>query len=414
MSGAVEDKARSDAIVADVAPKGEGALVKRNDAARLAPARVQAHVVAAPRRRRRLPLRAIFFLVFTLVPTIVVGGYLALFAAHRYTTEFRVAVRNVEPLKSVAFPALLGIGGASQGASDSQAVVQFVQSRESVDELDKALGIRAKYSDPAIDWWSRLSASETIEGVVRYWRNFVDAYYDNVTGAIVVRVTAFSPDDSFAISKSVRDLSEALVNRMSAHARDDAVSFAKKEVADAQDTLGAIDAKLRALRDTEHIVDPRKTAEASLLLASKLQEEIANLNVQIDDQRKSLGENAPTLVANLDRQASLKRELASVQSTMTAGSDSAKPLSSVIGAFDQLQSESEFAQKNYAVALAALETARLDASRQQIYLATIIPPAKPEEASFPQPLRSAAFTFAAAAALWVILQLVYQAIREHA
>jgi capsular polysaccharide transport system permease protein len=64
-------------------------------------------------------------------------------------------------------------------------------------------------------------------------------------------------------------------------------------------------------------------------------------------------------------------------------------------------------------ALVALETARVEANRQQIYLTVIVPPQLPEEANFPKPLRLIGLTVLCALALWLIGAFLLFAIREH-
>ncbi len=365
------------------------------------------------RRVRRVPWTPISFFLFVLVPTFALGAFWFAVASPRYESEFRVAVRSTEPLKSVAMPAILGLAGNSQTTNDSQAVVQYLQSREPVDELDNRIGLRGLYTADTIDWWSRLGDKEPIEGVVRYWRNYVDAYFETSTGTIIVRTKAFSPQAAFDIARQLKQLSEALVNRMSERSRADAVAFAEQAVKGAEARLAAASAKIRELRDSQNILDPRETAKSSAELAAKIAAEISELNVQIADQRKNLGDDAPSVKSNLDRLDSLKRELKAVGSTVTSSDQSSKPLSSVIGAFERLDGENQFAERAYQGAMAALEAARMEAARQQIYLATIVEAAKPQEPVYPRPMRDTLVAFVGFFALWGMGLLAVRAIREH-
>ncbi len=357
--------------------------------------------------------RLLSFVVVVILPTLAAGLFLSFWASNRYVAEFRVAVRTVEPLRSVDFPALLGFGGMTQASNDSQAVVQYLQSREPLEELDKRISLRSRYQDDAIDWWSRLSPNRPIEGYVRYWRSMLEAYYETTTGTIIVRVTAFNPHDALAIATNCLALAEDLVNQMSARTRADTLSFAEKEVATAEERLSTVNAKLRDLRDRDKILDPRKSAEASMLLAAKITDEISQLNAELALQRSNLSETAPSVTVSKEKLAALQAELDKVNAQITASSSSAQPLTSVIGAFDQLESESMFAEKAYQTALSALETARLDANRQQIYLATIVRPELPQEASYPKPLTDTLLVFGAAMTLWAIGLLIVQSVREH-
>jgi capsular polysaccharide transport system permease protein len=365
----------------------------------------------APRRTRWL---ALSFAAIVGAPTLLIGVYMSAFASERFVSEYRVAVRSVEPLKSVGFPALLGLAGSnSQAANDAQAVVQFLQSREPVDQLEKDISLRARFDKTSIDWWSRLSPNATIEEGTRYWRSMVDAYYEASTGTIIVRVSAFTPKDAFELASRSLSLSEALINRLSEKVRDDTLAVSQAEVDETQRRLSAVNEKLRALRDTERTLDPRKAAESTLTLAARLSTEIAQLRASLYEQSKTLNSDAPSIEANRRRLDGLEKELADVNAQITTTDGNTRALSGEIGAFEQLQSEATFAEKAYQSALSSLETARLDAERQQVYLATIVRPATPQEASFPRPLRATATAFGAAFILWAIGVLVAQAVREH-
>jgi capsular polysaccharide transport system permease protein len=398
------------------ATRGELVAAPSREASLLSPTVVGAFDEAPQLSQPRLRgswLIFISFLAMVAAPTLAIGGYMGTIAASRYVSEYRVAIRTVEPLKSVGFSNLFGLAGASQASNDAEAVVQYLQSREPVDELDRTIGLRARYSSPAIDWWSRLSPDATIEFVTRYWRSMVDAYYETSTGTIIVKISAFTPQDALDIAKRSLSLSESLVNRMSEKSREDALAASRQEVDEAQARLVDLREKLRILRDAERQLDPRKAAESTLALAARLSGDIAQLKAMIFEQQRTLDADAPSLEANQRRLKGLQNELKDVNAEVTAGDAEHRPLSGQIGAFEELQSDATFAEKSYQSALTSLETARLDAARQQVYLATIVRPALPQEASFPRPLRASATVFGVALILWAIGLLVVQAVREH-
>ena len=175
--------------------------------------------------------------------------------------------------------------------------------------------------------------------------------------------------------------------------------------------------KATKLQDKESILDPQASAQSTLTLAAKLREEIARRNAELSAQRARLSASAPSVRATEDGIAGLSQELERVEAQATARrasvADDGRPLSSVLGAFQQLGDEKTFAEKEYVSALTSLETARMDAAKQQIYLATIVSPGKPEEPSFPRPPRDVAIVFGVALAVWLVGLLAFHSVREH-
>src|SRR5689334_25359002 len=59
-------------------------------------------------------------------------------------------------------------------------------------------------------------------------------------------------------------------------------------------------------------------------------------------------------------------------------------LSRQLGSYEQLESERRFAEAAYQHALHGLDQARANADRQQVYIASFVPPSLPEEALYPR------------------------------
>ena len=338
-----------------------------------------------PCRGRGLVLMS--FVLAVIVPTLVATAFTTLWASSRYMSEFRVAVRSIQPIKTGGMADLFGFAGVSQASNDSNAVVQYLQSHQAIDDLGGPQVLAPLFDSPSIDWSGRLRPGAPIEEFTRYWIRMVDSYYEPATGTIIVKVTAFEPAVALRIAQDLLRNAEALVNRLSERARQDSVAFAAQELAKAESRLADLRVKAMKLQDKESILDPQASAESTLTLAAKLKEEIARRNAELSAQRARLAPNAPSVRASQDEIAGLSQELERVEAQATAkrsgvGADG-RPLSSVLGAFQQIADEKGFAEKEYESALASLETARMDAAKQQVYLATIVGPGKPEEASCP-------------------------------
>lgn len=369
---------------------------------------------------RRMSLARFSFILAVIVPTLAVGVYALLWATPRYVSEFRVAVRSVEPLKSNGIAEMFGMGGMSQSGNDANAVVQYLHSRDSLESLEKRFPVRDKVMDASIDVFSRFHGKPDIEALTRYWNSMIDVSYETSTGTIIARVTAFSPDDAQSLAKLMLGDSEDLVNRLSRRVREDSVAFAEGEVAKAELRLAEGRKRLQMLQDKESVLDPMKAAEVNIGLAAKLKEQIAQRSAELATMRMQMSAEAPSVRSAEVVIAGLRRELQNTEALATASSGAAgrtqgadRPLSTVFGAFQQMSDERNFAEKAYQSALTSLEAARIEASRQQVYLSVIVPPGLPQEASFPRPLRQIGMTALIALALWLVGLLTVYSVREH-
>ena len=329
--------------------------------------------------------------------------FLSFVASPQYVSQFRVLVRNAGQAKETSLPQITGLTIPSSSNDNSYAVIQYIESQPAALALDRTQGLRASYSSGNVDLTSRLKRGATNYDFTKYWNHMLDAYFENTTNTIVVNVVGFDPRQAQRTAYAVLHLSEQLVNDMSKRSRQDLLAYAQNDVNQAQTDLRAIDAKIYALRNSRGIIDPRATATATLARQSRLQGEITDTQAEIATRRAYLSPGSPVMQLLTKRLAALEAGLASINSEAVLTSNGAsEPLSSAINAFEALQADETFAQKQYQVALASLQSARAANAQQQLYLETVIPPTLPDEAAYPSILKNMAIFLVIAVALWAI------------
>jgi capsular polysaccharide transport system permease protein len=365
-------------------------------------------------RRRRPPLGRLSFAVIVALPVALAACYYFFVAADQYVTEFRFALRAAQPMRSEFGGLLPADVTAAPVASDSYIVVEYIHSRAMIDDLGRTFDLRRIFSTGEADWPARLHLPVSIEDLVEYWQGQVDAFFDTSNGTIVVRVRAFTRQDAFRLAQGILGLSEELVNRLSARARQNALHDSNAEVAQAEARLAAALARLRAFRDQKGLIDPNKTADASEALADRLREALVRARSELSTLQQYMRDDAPPVELLQARIKSLEEQRRAVESGVTETAKSqAQPLSQVMGRYEELESERHFAENAYQHALEALDRSRLNADRQQVYIADFVPPRLPEEALYPRRARAIAIVFLVAFAVWGIGCLTARSVRDH-
>jgi capsular polysaccharide transport system permease protein len=365
-------------------------------------------------RRRQVPYRLLSFVLVVAVPAILIGIYFFYVAADQYVAEFRFALRGAEPGPAEISGFLQGSVGPSLIGVDSYAVVQYLGSRDIIEDLENTLDLPAMFSRPEADWPARLQPPVRIEEFVRYWKHQVDAFYDATNGTIVVRARAFRPDDALNLAQGIFASAERLVNHLSARARHDTLKNAESEVRRAERRLKTALARLSEFRDREGLIDPQKTADTTQALEGRIRDEIVRADTELSTVKHYMRADAPSVKVLEARIQSLQTQLHSVQSEVTDTERSrSEVLSRVMGAYEQLESERTFAEKAYQHALEALDRARIDADRQQIYIAGFVQPSLPEKPLYPKRLSSFGLALFLCCAVWVVGGFVVRTVREH-
>jgi capsular polysaccharide transport system permease protein len=367
---------------------------------------------ASGRRRVRVVLTS--FLIVVALPVMLTGVYLFFVAADQYVAEFRFALRTAEPEPRAPTAFFQESPAPILTLLDSYIVAQYLASRAVIDDLNPTLDLRTMFSRPEADWLARLDLPVSAEELVKYWKRQVDAFFDATNGTIVVRARAFTRQDALSLAEGILAASERLVNELSSRARRDTLRTAKEEVGRAERRLKSALTQLRDFRDREGLIDPRKTADATSALAGRVRDELVRADTELSTLKHYMRDDAPSVKMLEARIQSLQAQQRSVESEVTDTERTrSEALSRVMGSYEQLEAERTFAENAYQHALQALDRARINADRQQVYLASFVRPTLPEKALYPRRVLSLIVVFVIAFGVWGIGGLMFRSVRDH-
>ena len=355
----------------------------------------------SPIRRSRSGLFG--FLAFFVAPAALATIYFSLIASSLYTSEARFAIRGGARPPIDAISAVTGLASFTQ-VQDSLIVVNYVKSQALVEALDRQVDLRAIFGRDGIDWIARFNADDPIEDLVKYWQWHIKTSIEAPSGIVTVRVSAFSPEEALRIADVTVDLCERLVNGLSARARQDAVTEAKAAVARAETRLTTALATMRDLRNRQSTLDPQRTAEGIGRLISELRLEKIRLEQELTaSARANVSESAPQVQIMRRRVDVIGEQITGLERLLTSR-DGTEPgtIAGKITRFDELELEQQIAEKQYTLAAAALERARVNAEGKHVYLATFVHPVLPRNSTYPKRVLFSLLGIAAAALLYTI------------
>lgn len=375
----------------------------------------------AQARRRRMTYLS--FLALVIVPIALAATYFFGYASDRYYVETKFAVRS--PSSALPSGDLLtmftGVSSSGSTTSDSYMIVDFVESRGLVTALEERLDLRAIYDTDQADFLTRLPADSTTEDLADYMQRMVKIHLDTTSQILTLETQAFTPEDTQFVSQSILDVLTQLVNEVSEQARFDSMASAERELARIEAELDAHRAAMAQFRAERQDVDPEASAGAQILLLSQLEGELAAARTRLNSLLDQLNEDAPTVRVMKSEIQSLEEQIAAQREKLGAGqdgtvvtNDAGRTMSEQLSIYESLAVDQQFLQQAYISALAAREAARLEADRQQRYIASFVQPALPEASLFPKRGRNTAVFAGFALMFWGIFLMVVYVIREHA
>jgi capsular polysaccharide transport system permease protein len=376
------------------------------------PSAPQQPAVAGARLRLRHWMALGSFLLVVVLPLALTIGYLWTRAADQFHSEVAFSIRSEDAGGAAAglLGAITNIGSGS--ASDADILFEYIRSQKIVEEIDRDLDLRTLYNRPEGDPVFALGEGASIEDLVAYWRRMVQVSYESANGIIHVRADAFAPEDARAIAQAILERSHALVNQLSEQARADAIRYAREDLDEAEAALRAMRQRLAEFRRENRMVDPAADAAGQSGLLSALQGQLAQALVERDMLLTYASETDQRVVQANRRIDAIAGRIEEERTALGAvGVESALP--DVIGAYEELRVDLEFANTTYTSALAALTAARAEARRQSRYLAPHIQPTLAERALYPRRPLIAALTGLFLLLGWAALMLVYYNVRDN-
>lgn len=357
------------------------------------------------------------FVVTVVIPSLVSLFYLFVIAEDQYASSVSFSVRS-EDLGSAL--SLLGGLSSLSGASSSDADIlyQFIQSQELVQRIDDKIDLHMIYSKPTFDPVYAFDKDGSIEDLVSYWSSMVKIFYDRGTGLIELRVQAFDPQDAQRVAQEIYDQSSLMINQLSAIGRVDTTRYAKQDLDTAIERLKAARTALTEFRSRTQIVDPSADIQSQMGLLNTLQQQMTASVVELNLlQATSKPEGDPRIeeserrIAVIQKLIDQEREKFGVGKGVNAP-DGENNFSTLVGEFERLNVDREFAEKAYLAALATYDTAVAKAQRQSRYLAAHVMPTLAEDARYPQRTETVLLIAGLLLAAWGIAMLIYYSVRD--
>lgn len=361
---------------------------------------------------QKLISRQGIFVLTVLAPTALALLYYGLIASDVYVSESRFVVRSPQRQTQTGLGALLQGTGFSRSQDDTYSVHDYVLSRDALTELDQQLGVRKAYSSKNVDFINRfpgLDWDDSFEAFFKYYKKRVSIDYDTVSSITTLTVRAYTADDAKKINDLLLLMGERLVNNLNDRSRKDLIKTAEAEVQIAEEKAKKAALSLSGFRNSQSVVDPEKQSALQLQGVAKLQEERISLESQLS-QLLRVSPNNPQVPALRNRLESINNAIRAETSKVVGGGTS---LTSKATTFERLTLDKIFAERQLAAAMTALESARSEALRKQLYLERLVQPNLPDKAIEPRRIRSIFAVWIFGMIGWGILSLLVASVREH-
>ncbi|GGX70575.1 hypothetical protein GCM10007385_44530 [Tateyamaria omphalii] len=321
--------------------------------------------------------------------------------------------------QSSAVELLGGITDLSgSSSSDTDILFSYLTSQELVSKVNDRVDLSAI--------WSRVSVRQdpvfaydpegTIEDLLGHWESKVNIVYDSGTRLMELRVMAFDPADAQAVAQAILDESTEMINQLSAIAREDAIKYSRDELEVSIERLKDARLALTQFRNRTQIVDPSIDTQNQMGVLVTLQQQLADSLIELDLLSDTTRSDDPRISQANRRVEVIQSRIEAERQKLGLGTrgEGDVVFADLVGEYESLIVDREFAETAYTTALAAYDGAVAEARRQSRYLAAHVQPTLAQKAEYPERLWTtmliALFSFLS----WGIVCLVFYSLRDRA
>lgn len=369
-------------------------------------------IAVTPRERlRRRIIDRLPFVGLVVLPTLLAIVYSLVLAAPRYQSDVTYVVRTPGSAASSEIASVVQGSGIVKSSDDIYVAKEYIESRDAMQQLIEKDGLLAMFAGAGWDplWRYPLFWKTTQEGLEKHYAKFVTVEASVGSGISKLSMQAFTPEDAQRLANALIDHTEQFLNGLNGRAQKDAVDLAITDVERAKQTAyKALDA-VTAFRNAEETVDPTKSSSGIVAGISSLSLEVASSNARLAELMTTAPQS-PEIPTLRTRVTALQEQIGKQRQQLGGDATSLAPR---IERYQRLLLEQQFAEKAFVSALTSLEAARLDASRQRIFVERITNADLPDLPAYPLRKTTIFAVFGFGLLLWWIAHQLGRDAREH-
>jgi capsular polysaccharide transport system permease protein len=351
----------------------------------------------------RVLRRHMLFLLMVALPTAASAIYFLAIASDRYESEVSFVVRSPATSASNQLSSLVQGSSIIRSSDDAYIVQGYILSRDAMNSLIESAALMDALQRPEADFLWRYPPflrAPTAERLFKHYLRFVSVDYDHSSGVATLKVQAFRPEDAQRLARALVERAEALINSLNQRSGADAVDSADAEVRSAEKRAHeALDA-VTEFRNRMRMIDPSQTSLATFNTIASLSLATAETNATLTGVEKETP-GGPQVAALKRKIDALQQQIAIERKKLAGGSDSLAPQ---VAEYEGLVLNQTFAEQAFVSALATLESARVDAVKQRVFVEPITTANLPDYPAYPYRLTWTLATFAIAFMIWRIVR----------
>lgn len=349
------------------------------------------------------------FILFVLIPTNAVTGYMGIMAVPFYEARSVTVITSAAPQDDTSIGGILGanLGGGSQSLQKAYMAHEYLQSQALMELLERDLGLITLLSSKAVDPLRKLRDVPFLRINKRdQLSRFVESSIDIQSGLLTLYVRGLTPEDAQKVSEHILVLMDKQINSLSEELFVERIAQSTKSVDDANDALLEAQANLTRLQINNGEADPKARVEAIYETIRQLQSELEKTRSDIALLKASGASKTYQSQRALELEANLQERIAAQRQVLFESSAGRAPLNSLLLDHELATLQVRIAQETLSAALMDLADARKEAELGRSQFQVVVPPNTSSIPSSPDTFLVFLLTFLTTFALFSFYRLI--------
>ncbi|HDS1736308.1 ABC transporter permease [Pseudomonas sp. BP8] len=353
-------------------------------------------------------------IALVVVPMVLAAVYYGIFAIDRYVSSAQVVVRQDGNNQGAQVPGLATLLTGTNPASREETLYlrEYITSTDMMLLLEERVHWIEQYAAQSSDIFFLLDKDAQREDLLKYYQRMVSAHYDETTGLLRVEVQAFTPELSEKMLRTILQASEHFVNEVSHNIAREQMKFAQGELETARLTYAKRKTQLLTFQNDNKVLDGGTSAQSRATIIADLEGQYTKEQAALTEMSFKLRANAPQVKQQKQKVEAITQQLAK-EKRLLVSSPNGSQLNVVASRFQQLTLDAGIAEESYKTAVAALDNARIEASKKIRTLVTVVSPNTPQLPLYPERLYNLATILLGLLMLYGITRFILASIEDH-
>ena len=353
-------------------------------------------------------------ITMVVLPLALAAIYFGAFAIDRYVSSAQVVVRQDGGNQAASVPGLATLLTGTNPASREETLYlrEYIVSMDMMLLLEERLHWVEQYAAQRKDIFFWLNKDADREDLLKYYQRMVSAHYDETTGLLRVEVQAFTPELSEQMLRTILEASEHFVNEVSHSIAREQMNFAKGELGTARANYAERKTELIDFQNRNKVLDGGNTAQSRATIIADLEGQYTKEQAVLTEMQYKLRPDSPQVKQQKQKVNAITQQLAKEKRLLVSAPDGSQ-LNVVASRFQQLTLDAGIAEESYKTAVAALDNARIEASKKIRTLVTVVSPNTPQLALYPERLYNLATILLGLLMLYGITRFILASIEDH-